>query len=194
MTEPSIHSPSTVHAPGTAPGDATPYSDSYFKATHNSYMGGSRGTITDQLDAGVRFIELDLNDENFSKVHDYQIGHGLPGFQVDHSPGNPASNDFTDWLRLIADWSLSHPGHAPITVGLDLKNDLAKKTSAADGNLCALNERVAESLGDLLFTSNELATLGNRWPAVSELTGPISKMLPSLRTAPGRTAAMAAST
>src|SRR4051794_21159378 len=47
--------PSTV-----SEGVATTLGDAIFRATHNSYAGGSVGTVSEQLDAGVRGIELDV--------------------------------------------------------------------------------------------------------------------------------------
>lgn len=48
------------------PGDDLPFASATFRATHNSYsgnLGGTRGSIVSQLDAGVRFLELDIHDE-----------------------------------------------------------------------------------------------------------------------------------
>lgn len=45
----------------------TKYGDFSFRGTHNSYSGGLRGSITSQLNAKMRFFELDLwpiNSEN----------------------------------------------------------------------------------------------------------------------------------
>ena len=174
MTSTAV-APATDSAETAPTTSATPFNNALFAATHNSYSGGDRGTITQQLDSGVRFIELDLNDNDYSKVRDFQIGHGSPGRQVDHSPGNPPDNLFRSWLGLIANWSRSNPGHAPITLGLDLKNNLSSKDSAADGNLSALNEKVSEGLGELLYTSATLGT--DPWPAVGDLNGKIVVVL-----------------
>lgn len=156
---------------------ATAYPDTFFAATHNSYSGGNRGTYTQQLDGGVRFLELDINVSKFSQVHDYLVGHGSPGRQVDHDPGNPSTNDMTAWLQLVANWSRSNPGHAPITMGIDVKNNLASIDSAADGNIGALNTLVAQSFGDLLYTSEELTRDGNSWPTWQDLSGRVLMVL-----------------
>src|SRR5206468_8124415 len=63
----------------------------------------------------------DLHDNGFVTYGDYRIGHDEPGDRVSHASGNPATNLLTDWLTLIRDWSLEHPQHAPITLGLDVK-------------------------------------------------------------------------
>ncbi len=168
-----------MHTPApsvqTASSTATPFSDTLFKATHNSYSGGSRGSIPEQLDAGVRFIELDINDDDFASIGDYRIGHGRPGSSVYHGGGNPASNLFSDWLQMIVQWSVDHPGHAPITLGLDMKNNLSSVDSPAEGNLSALNELVAENLGSLLFTSTALGDA--EWPTTTTLNDRIMVVL-----------------
>ncbi|MFD2348739.1 hypothetical protein ACFSTC_04000 [Nonomuraea ferruginea] len=58
-----------------------PLPSAIFRATHNSYSGdldGARGSITRQLDQGVRFIELDIHDNGYATARDYAIGHDAP--------------------------------------------------------------------------------------------------------------------
>lgn len=144
---------------------AQTYPATNFAATHNSYSGnisGSRGSIAQQLDSGARFIEYDINLGNYSAAGDYQIGHGSPGRQVDHQSPNPASNHLADWLQMLAAWSDSHPGHAPIALGLDSKNDLSSPDSPSQGNLSALNAELQRLLGSRLYTPIELG--GSPWP------------------------------
>jgi hypothetical protein len=154
---------------------AIAYSQARFMATHNSYSGsaggGDRGTYTRQLDSGIRFLELDIDADDFTTLGDYQVGHGMPGYQVDHSPGNPSSNNMCDWLDLVASWSRANPGHAPITMALDLKSDLGRRPSVREGNLAALNALVSRSFGDLLLTSEQLGQ--GAWPTVDELRGKV---------------------
>jgi hypothetical protein len=102
-------------------------------------------TLTDQLDAGVRGLELDLN-------HDPQGGHygypaayraleaggvdpatllpldrtdmDKPGFKVFHMIDvdvRSSCNLFTACLAELRDWSDANPGHAPIFVMLEAK-------------------------------------------------------------------------
>lgn len=151
------------------------YSKATFKATHNSYSGPlpnfDRGSIPQQLDAGVRFIEFDVNCVDYLQVRDYQVGHEKPGLEVHHADGNPSTLVMEDWLGVIATWSDAHPDHVPITVGLDLKNNLAKIETMLEGNLAALNRHVRNALGDKLFTPIELGD--GDWPSVNELRGRI---------------------
>ena len=149
-----------------------------FAATHNSYSGniaGSRGTIPQQLDAGIRFIEYDIHLGDYARNGDYQIGHGSPGSQVDHTPPNPASNDFADWLRMLAAWSDAHPQHAPIALGLDAKNDLSAQSSPAAGNPSALNEELRSLLGARMYTAAQFGD--GAWPSANALQGRILVVL-----------------
>lgn len=152
----------------------TPYSRAAFKATHNSYSGPfnnfDRGSIPEQLDAGIRFIEYDINLADYRQAGDFQLGHEKPGLEVHHGGGNPSTLVLEDWLRIIADWSDTHPGHVPITVGLDLKNNLAALTCRADGNLAALNDHVRNVFGDKLVMASDI---DSTWPTVDALRGKV---------------------
>lgn len=133
--------------------------------THNSYSGGKRGGILRQLDSGVRQLELDVL---WTPRQSFQIGHGLPGWEVDHSDGNPPTNGLEDWLRLIADWGCRHPDHAPLTLVIDAKNDLREQIELFDALL-------RRCFGDALFTPGDLA--GGAWPTVDALRGRIVVVL-----------------
>jgi hypothetical protein len=134
-----------------------PFTSAVFSATHNSYSGnvdGAKGSLTYQLDHGVRFLELDVHDNGYAANHDYSIGHGSPGDQVDHA-GNPASNRLADWLDDVASWSSAHPTHAPLVVMLDLKDDLTDNHTDADGNLTALNRELRTAFGSRLLEATD---------------------------------------
>ncbi|MER7274065.1 Ca2+-dependent phosphoinositide-specific phospholipase C [Dactylosporangium sp. NPDC000244] len=149
------------------PGDSLPFASAVFRATHNSYsgnVGGSRGSITAQLDSGVRFVEFDVHDNGYATNHDYSIGHNGPGDAVDHT-GNPASNLLRDWLQSVSAWSAAHPSHAPLVVMLDLKDDLTDNPSFAAGNLSALNQELRDVFGSRLLMAKDvpgaLGTIGS---------------------------------
>lgn len=104
------------------------FTDANFRVTHNSYSGnlyliydnGHRGSIEQQLDLGVRYLELDLLGK--SGNDDFEIGHFELLTAIDHSHGNPSSNKLSDWLKVITDWSGENPGHDPILVAIETKN------------------------------------------------------------------------
>lgn len=134
-----------------------PFTSAIFLATHNSYSGnldGAKNSIDYQLDHGVRFIELDIQDNDYATNHDYSLGHSSAGDLVDHSGGNPSSNLLHDWLNLIAAWSNANPTHAPLVVMLDIKDDLTDNTSFAAGNLAALNQELRTAFGGSLLTAS----------------------------------------
>ncbi|KAH7096437.1 PLC-like phosphodiesterase [Auriculariales sp. MPI-PUGE-AT-0066] len=162
--------PRSIHADQSLP-SAT------FRASHNSYSGnleGSKSTIQYQLDHGVRMIEFDIWDTNFSSNKDYSIGHTGPGNAVDHTSPNPSSNLLSDWLAVVNSWSAANPTHAPIQMLLDIKTDLTDNANYAAGNLAALNQVVTDAFGSrLLWASNAPAGL----PSVDALRGKVLVVL-----------------
>ncbi|GHJ43071.1 hypothetical protein Cs7R123_04130 [Catellatospora sp. TT07R-123] len=165
-------------APAAAAPDDLPFASAVFRATHNSYSGnadGAKGSITSQLDNGVRFLEFDIHDNGYATTGDYGVGHSSPGDLVDHS-GNPASNNLRPWLQTVAAWSAAHPGHAPLLVMLDLKDDLTDNTSYAAGDLAALNAELAGVFGTRLVRAQDvpgaLGTVGSlRGRVITLLSG-----------------------
>ena len=117
----------------------------YWSATHNSYEGGERGTIQEQLNQGVRAIEYDIHDNDFER-EGYRLGHVQFGDAVAYGGGNPNSDSLNQWLDLINQWSITHPDHAPIILTIDLKDNLMDNRSYEAGNLAHLNDVMRSSL------------------------------------------------
>lgn len=140
-----------------------------FMTTHNSYSGGARGSIPGQLDLGVRDVELDFHDNGYDKLSDYRVGHLKPGSEVALGGGNPDTPLLRAWLGAISSWSAGHPGHAPITVTLDAKDDL---TDNDEGDLEDLNRTLESAFGPKLFTREERDEDG-AWPETEDLRGRI---------------------
>jgi len=132
-------------------GEMTSFS---FRATHNSYSGGVRSDILTQLNNGVRGLEFDIHDNDYLLLGDYQIGHHTPGGEVDHSGFNPLSNHLSDWLNQVADWSMLNPQHAPLTLVLDIKDNLTDNYDFQSGNLAALNSTLLSAFGDGLHIAD----------------------------------------
>lgn len=161
-----VPSAAAMHG-NTLPGDDLLFASAVFRATHNSYSGdtdGAKGSVTSQLDHGVRFLEFDIHDNGYATAADYAVGHSSPGDLVDHI-GNPASNNLRPWLLTVAAWSAAHPDHAPLLVMLDIKDDLTDNTSYAAGNLAALNKELSDAFGARLVLSKDvpgaLGTIGS---------------------------------
>lgn len=152
------------------------YSEVSFAATHNSYAGleNGRGSIPDQLDRGVRMIELDVHDDDYGHSG-YRVGHMDPGDQVFHGGGNPVTDKLPDWLDMIANWSSQNAGHAPITLLLDLKDELDDNPSEGEGNLVALNRELVRAFGSKLLPASEVE--GRGWPTIGALRNHILVVL-----------------
>ncbi len=164
--EPAVpRSASTAAASPSLPGDNLPFASATFKATHNSYEGGDRGSITHQLAIGSRFVEFDVWDTEYWKYGDYRIGHNWPGNSVAEGNGNPSTDLLKPWLRVVANWSAAHPTHAPITVMIDLKNNASGNNDIANGNLVALNNELKAAFASMLVpaksVSGALGTVGS---------------------------------
>lgn len=156
-----------------AAGDNLPFASAVFRATHNSYSGGSRGSITAQLDSGVRFVEFDVWSGDHAATGDFRIGHSSAGDQVDHTGGNPADDKLRSWLTTVSGWSAGHPAAAPITVMFDLKDD-------PGGDLGALNQEIGDVFGTRLVRG--LDTPG-ALPAIGALRGRVVPLLSGNATA-----------
>ena len=145
--------------------------DVVFQSTHNSYSGEERGTILEQLDAGVRGLEFDIHDNDFATAGDYQLGHSIHGSEVELGGGNPESVLLRDWLMQIQEWSKDHPSHAPITITLDMKDNLTDNESHEEGGFSALQELLL----DVFSTS--LVPVTDTLPTLEELRGRVLVVL-----------------
>ncbi|NRQ33691.1 hypothetical protein HII36_17805 [Nonomuraea sp. NN258] len=173
---------------GAAPVGATalttvadvPLPQAIFRATHNSYSGDNgdkeRGSIVEQLDAGVRFIEYDVHDNWRFTRRGYYLGHFFAGQDVDHN-GNPVSNRLYDWLRIVDAWSDQHPDAAPITLALDFKSDITDgdNTSYSSMNPAFLNDMLTSVFGSNLFRSEDFDEADP--PTVNELRGRVIPLI-----------------
>jgi hypothetical protein len=137
-----------------------------FRATHNSYSGEARGTLPHQLGLKIRHLELDFHDNGYQEFGDYRVGHLKVGSEVALGNGNPSTLLLRDWLGVIASWSSQHPGHAPITITLDAKDDLTDNPSG--GDLEDLNGTLVDAFGTKLFTREDYDQAG-AWPDVAAL-------------------------
>jgi len=145
------------------------YDVTRFRASHNSYSGGERGPLRKQLDAGVRCVEIDFHDNGFQAFKDYRIGHLKAGAEVARGAPNPDDAFLGSWLGVIASWSDANPGHEPVTVVLDAKDDLTDNT---DGDIEDLNRLLDSLFGSRLFTRDEFDRHG-AWLDVDAMRGRI---------------------
>lgn len=156
-----------------------PLSEYVFYSTHNSYSEGHAGSevgpLLEQLTNGVRFVELDVHDNDFETSH-YRVGHDAPGDEVSYEGGNPSGDELRLWLQQIQGWSSANPDHVPITIGLDMKDSLTDNMSFSAGNLGAFNGLLTEVFGEQLYTAEELERAGS-WPSLDALRGRVIAVL-----------------
>ncbi|MEZ4256885.1 MAG: hypothetical protein R3A78_14435 [Polyangiales bacterium] len=138
--------------------------DATLCATHNSYSGGTRGSIVAQLDGGIRFVELDA----YWDADYFAVGHDGPGDMVELGGDNPASTELNAWVETLATWTKAHPRHAVITVGLDAKGDFE------DAQVEELESIFRNAFGNALVEPEEL---GGEMPFVEDLNGRVIAVL-----------------
>ncbi|NUS00466.1 MAG: hypothetical protein HOV67_35025, partial [Kribbellaceae bacterium] len=137
-----------------------------FAATANSYAGniiGDRGSLRQQLDRGVRQIELAIRNDGAGLV----VGKNSAGDGVDKTVGNPSSMKLDAWLKVVADWMHTpvNRSAAPVTLVLDARTAL----SSADDH--TLNAMLRGTFQDRLFTKDPAKV------PVGDLTGRVIPVL-----------------
>jgi hypothetical protein len=153
------------------------YDESIFLATHNSYSGDERNSLIDQLNLGVRLFELDIHDNLFGTFNDFRVGHDSPGDEVLFGNGNPNTDLLNEWLNVIKEWSDSHSSHSPITIVLDIKDNLTDNRSFDEGNLGRLNAALTDTFQSDLFRADEMGARGSEWPSIGALRGKVITVL-----------------
>lgn len=133
--------------------------------------------INEQLDAGLRSFEIDLNLMD-GKIHVFHVP------LLDQKSTCPL---FTDCLSNVLAWSQANPGHLPISLLLEIKEDYAlwnKSVGAwTASDLAQLDAEVRQVIPeDKLITPDlvrgthptlEAAVLAGNWPKLSEARGKI---------------------
>jgi len=149
--------------------------------THNSYSEGLGNSIRGQLDGRIRGLEFDLHDEHIEEKHQFQIGHHTSGHDVDFEL-NTKSPFFIDWLRIIKDWSDENSNHEPITIFIDIRDDLVNNPPGYDFKF--LNKIISDAFTrrnlytfEDLKNRNDGSLTGTDWPFVFELRNKIIVVL-----------------
>ena len=172
-SEPSSETGSEPSSEASSEPSADPWTllfhQANFAGTHNSYTGDSKGSITEQLDAGIRVLELDIHIDQLKDTGDYQIGHLWAGEGVALGNGNPNDVSLSLWLMQISTWSDNHVGHAPITIVLDAKDHIMGNLDPEDDSPFFLNTMLLDVFGSKLYTAEEYNNSDNGWPTVEEL-------------------------
>jgi len=166
--------------------EETPIDRLQFIASHNSYVLEPTGLqlfVIDLVEPGTA-ATLRYGHEDLTT----QLEHGVRAFELDpRNTGRRFTNshvplvanrsnapDFELALRELDLWSDAHPGHAPIFVQLELKEDyrfLDPFSGAWDVEAVErLDEVVGDALGEKLITPEAVAARGG-WPTLAEARG-----------------------
>jgi hypothetical protein len=160
-----------------------------------------REPLDQQLDRGIRALELDVHDDpegtlfQHPPLLDTLARNGkspdrpwdplskmrTPGFKVLHKQTyDPRSNCplLADCLAQVADWSKSHAGHLPIILMIEVKEGAPARKLGCVG-LCAdgwrrLKRQLADAFGTRLLRPGDV---GVTWPTLGALRGKVMVML-----------------
>ncbi|MFX0138033.1 MAG: hypothetical protein ACFFDN_30605 [Candidatus Hodarchaeota archaeon] len=157
-----------------------PYNKAFFKTSHNSY----ELSIREQLDKGVRGLEYDIHDDKIQELEDFEVYHLQNNIDVLlGEDGNPDDYLFSNWLRVLKDWSNDqNKEHAPITLFVELKDNIIDLNNEPDElfGIKKLNKVITDSIDSkTLFTYRNFRENNFKWPTVKELKGCILIVLVS---------------
>ncbi|MDQ1335130.1 MAG: hypothetical protein QG552_2080 [Thermodesulfobacteriota bacterium] len=128
-------SDSTTKTPSPPGGETLSFLKAHYRTSHNSYSGnldnGYRGSIIQQLDAGLRFVELDIHCEIDGDNVSFIVGHSDPKQYVDRTHGNPDSYDAEDWVNVVTKWVHDNQPREPVILAFDWKKDKDNDTPKA---------------------------------------------------------------
>ncbi len=158
----------------------------------------AHGPLPGQFDLGVREIELDVWDDpdggKYAKPS-FPAGVGVdipdqpemrePGYKVIHQADvdtNSTCLTFVDCLKLVKTWSDAHPGHVPIGIQIEMKDDTITEPMfrRLEGEITSVFAR------DDYFTPDDVrgqsATLGEAvkdhgWPTLRAVRGKVYFLL-----------------
>jgi len=205
--------------------DSLPFNQVQFLGSHNSYkraiepellqvvaetsealalsLDYAQASLPDQLDLGIRKLELDIFYDPAGDLYREPGGLKLttkatefdpaqrmhiPGFKVFHVQDIDFRSHcllFVDCLQQLADWSSQHPGHFPITILINAKDsEIAQLTKPLKFDQKAwadLDREIRSTLGERLVTPDDIRgshdTLRQAvlagWPTISALRGKI---------------------
>ena len=157
-----------------------PYHKACFKTSHNSY----EQSIRKQLNFGLRGIEYDIYSDKLYEIGDFEVYHLKSSHDTAlNIDGNPSDLLFSNWLKVIDDWSIEQKDeHAPITLFIELKDsliDLVNKPNE-DYGIQKLDEIILKSFSpNKLYTFEDFKKNGSTWPNLKFLKGKVIIVLTS---------------
>ena len=141
------------------------FSDATFGIVSAEKVDFFADSLTDQLQLGVRSLEIDIETV---------VKNGETGFVVCHDPLlDSTSNcyDFREAMREIKMWSDANPGHLPITVIIEPKQNLLPVNGMQNFTLSYARELegvLREVLGETLLTPADMLREYDSFQAMRE--------------------------
>ncbi len=155
------------------------------------------GPLEQQLDAGIRALELDIHDDpqgtllahppfldalaaagkKPDRPWDVSAKMLQPGFKTVHKPAyDPRSSCpvFADCLSEIASWSKAHPDHFPIVLMIEVKADDPACAGLCDDGWKRLKKALSDAFDRSLLRPGDV---GAQWPRLKNIRGRIMVML-----------------
>ena len=154
-----------------------------FGLVYKDYGRFTNDFITDQLELGIRSLEIDL---------EVNIQDGKTQFICCHSPVLDMGSTCYDMalaMKEIKLWSDNNPGHLPITIIIEPKKFYCPMDNLTPFSLKYAREFDAflkESLGDMLMTPADMLgdyasfadmRAADGWPTLKETTGKVMVLL-----------------
>lgn len=158
--------------------------------------------LTEQLDRGLRKLELDVfhdpNGGRYAEPYGFRLAGNpapfdaeimqRPGFKVFHVQDIDFRSHcptFTGCLKVVKAWSDAHPGHIPLVITINAKDEVIDNPEFVeplpfDGKAWAdLDAEIRGETGDRLYTPDDLrgefSTLREAvlsgWPLLDDLRG-----------------------
>jgi hypothetical protein len=138
--------------------------------------------LGEQLDLGVRALELDVFDDPTSEL--FGRGNRFPVLHVQTIDDRSSCATLTECLAVIAAWSKAHPDHVPLVVTMNAKDAPIEWPGAViprpfdASSWGALDAVVRAALGARLINPAEVITSsGPVWPTLAASRGRILVVL-----------------
>jgi calcium-dependent phosphoinositide phospholipase C len=158
---------------------------------HNTYDQAAYPYLATALDSGASMIELDVWDDVFTK--EWKVSHDsltsnsnncVAATSASQLYTGGANKDLEQCLDDVRLWLGAHPGHAPLTIKLEMKAGFQNNLGLGPAKL---DSSIATHLGNLVFKPADLlakpgggtyaslddAAKADNWPSRSALAGKV---------------------
>jgi hypothetical protein len=144
--------------------------------------------LQDQLDAGLRKLEIDVFYDPDGKLFGRADGpagtSAFPVLHVQNLDDRSHCANLLDCLSRVVAWSADHPGHLPVFVSFNAKDDVVEQPGFVrplpfgEDAWLALDAELRAVLGQRLLTPADVFADGPlRWPALDTARGRVLTIL-----------------